>query len=165
MKVASMVCDNSCNEVDCLTLSYSSVHNQVALSLQVDSSDDEGEDDNHNDLQENLYVCQAIEHNDINPKHHHMVDAKYIAAMIQAMISVKKIMDVNMHCLGQNTNDPWLYVNAVLRKAGEMKRLSQIAVYYFYMQCREHTDLNSSLTCLHDCSLSLSLVLEGSAKI
>jgi hypothetical protein len=60
---------------------------------------------------------------------------------ITNLFHVRRVMKENMTVSGTHDSDPWNFVQAAMNKARK-PGLTVLAVYYFYVRCNEHPDLD-----------------------
>ena len=58
------------------------------------------------------------------------------------LFHVRRIMKENMTASGTHDSDPWNFVEAAMNKA-KKPALTKLGVYYFYVRCNEHPDMDA----------------------
>jgi hypothetical protein len=71
---------------------------------------------------------------------------------ITDLFHVRRIMKENMTASGTHDSDPWNFIEAAMH-AAKKPSLTKLGVYYFYVRCEEHPDMDSQFQPFLDSTL------------
>jgi len=69
-------------------------------------------------------------------------DTEAFRKKITDLFHIRRIMKENMTASGTHDSDPWNFVETAMN-AGKKTGLTKLGVYYFYVRCNEHPDMDS----------------------
>ena len=82
---------------------------------------------------------------------------------ITDLFHVRRVMKENMTASGTHDSDPWNFVEAAMH-AAKKPSLTKLGVYYFYVRCEEHPDMDSQFQPFLDSTLLGDTVLLTSGE-
>ncbi len=122
----------------------------AALELDLDCNVDE--DDEHCP-DEKLFIINPTgdkhilkyleEHKTTNLRDSNHMTADALKKKILLMFKVRRLMKNNMTQSGTHDNNAYNFLDGALNNVAGAKTMSKIGMYYFYMRCEEHDDIDS----------------------
>ena len=88
------------------------------------------------------HLQELLEDEEINLLEVSQFDTEAFRKKITDLFHVRRIMIENMTTSGKHDSDPWNFVEAAMNKA-KKSGLTKLSVYYFYVRCNEHPNLDS----------------------
>ena len=88
------------------------------------------------------HLWELVEDPEINLLAVTQFDTDAFRKKITDLFHVRRIMREHMTASGTHDSDPWNFVEAAINKA-KKPGLTKLGVYYFYVRCNDHPDLDS----------------------